>query len=100
MTDGEETVPEEGTRSGKLGIEFSEEDSDRGFRAYTLHNIKVEALIEMWMRASQLPMDEDDQLVLQELRHQIKILLADHTHDRYLKAVSMMSTAEVCSTEE
>lgn len=100
-SDPEDEIPaEEQKQSPRLEIESYDDEPDKGFRAFVLFNTKLETLIEMWMRASQIQMDDDDQLVLQEMRHQIKLMLADHTHDKYLRAVSIMHTAALCGDEE
>jgi hypothetical protein len=67
-------------------------EDDPGFTAFHLHQGKLKLLLEAWVNVLDKEMCESDELVLDEIRHQIKQLLLDNTHDIYLKAVSVSSS--------
>ena len=65
---------------------------DPGFIAFQMHQSKLEMLLDTWIGCMDKTMSESDEIVLDEIRHQIKIMMLDNTHDVYLKAVSVSSS--------
>lgn len=65
---------------------------DPGFAAFQMHQSKLELLLDVWIGALEKPLSESDDIVMDEIRHQIKTLLLDNTHDIYIKAVSVASS--------
>lgn len=94
--DDDEKPPEQDT---PMFVELQDQE-DPGFRAYVLHNTRLESLLHIWKSLVQTPLDDDDRLIMDEIRQSIKILLADQTHDRYLKAVSITLSAKLCGVEQ
>ena len=77
-----------------LFVELQDQD-DPGFRAFVLHSTKLESLLHIWKSLVPVPMDDDDRLVMDELRQAIKILLADKTHEKYLKMITVHSSIQL-----
>lgn len=75
--------------------EFVISSDDPGFIAFQMHQSKLEMLLDTWIQCMDKTMSDSDEIVLDEIRHQIKTMMLDNTHDVYLKAVSVSSSIAV-----
>jgi hypothetical protein len=77
-----------------VDLENIDVQDNEGFQACVLHHSRLQSLLSVWLHAAQLDLSSEDVLVMDELRQQLKLLLADQTHDKYLKTVSVFRAAD------
>jgi hypothetical protein len=80
-------------------LDFNSQENE-GFQSCILHHSRLQSLLGVWLHASQLSLSPDDDLVMDELRQALKLLLSDQTHDRYLKTVSVFRAADYAPEEK
>ena len=71
------------------GGEYIESTDDPGFIAYDRHLDKLRMLLTTWVGIIDRDLNDRDELVADEIRHQIKKMLTDTTHDIFLKVMSV-----------
>lgn len=70
-------------------VDYVESTDDPGFIAYDRHLDKLRMLLATWVGVIDRDLNDRDELVADEIRHQIKKMLTDTTHDIFLKVVSV-----------
>lgn len=83
-----------------VDLENIEPQENEGFQACVLHHSRLQSLLGVWLHAAQLNLSSQDDLVMDELRQQLKLLLADQTHDKYLKTVSVFRAGDYAEEQE
>ena len=83
----QESQPETGQEIEAYG----EIVDDPGFIAFDRHLDKLQMLLTVWTSLIEKPLSDPDELVADEIRHQIKRMLTETTHDMFLKAMTLNS---------
>lgn len=92
--DNDEVTKKPTIESLLIDLEDIDTQDNEGFQACVLHHSRLQSLLSVWLHAAQLNLSSEDDLVMDELRQQLKLLLADQTHDKYLKTVSVYRAAD------
>ena len=66
---------------------------------YKLHTERMGMLLGRWMEAIQVVSMEEDEGILDSLRHRLKMTLDDTSHEKMLRIVSVAIASQVESTE-
>ena len=83
-----------------VDLEQIDVQDNEGFQACVLHHSRLQSLLGVWLHASQMQLSSEDDLVMDELRQQLKLLLADQTHDKYLRTVSVFRAGDYTAEPE
>jgi hypothetical protein len=66
-----------------------------GFVAFDLHLEKLKLLLDMWAGLINRVEKPEDELVMDEIRHGIKVTLSNQSHDQFIDTVSKKCTTEL-----
>lgn len=93
MSHPDEDEDEDETRptDNKLIFEMGEDLEGVLFKAYCLHNSRLEMLLGFWMKSIGKPLGEEDESVMDEIRQQIKLDLAERAHSTAIKLAAVCS---------
>lgn len=72
------------------------EDMLAGYRLFT---DRTNMLLGRWLEAIQIVSEPEDMIILDSLRHAVKMTIADTTHDVMLRAVSIAIATQFASEE-
>lgn len=81
----------------ELEIESHRDDSDDAggiLHSYKLHTDRLNVLLGRWLEAVRVVTDREDEIVLDALRHRLKLTLDDVTHENMMKIVSYSVAAQ------
>lgn len=67
---------------------------------YKLHTERMGMLLGRWMEAIQVVSTDEDEAILDSLRHRLKMTLDDTSHEKMLRIVSMAIASQVSPTEQ
>lgn len=79
--------------------EFSN-DFGACFAAYDLHMLRTIALYHMWSDARLAIANSEDDCIIEEIRHQLRLALAETVFHKCMKAVAVAEVAGMVQSEE